>query len=263
MHTALCRHGEGDVADYVESALAMGLEEIGFAEHIPMPQIDDPSGRMSISEFPAYLRQIEAARLHYPQITIRLGLEADYIPEHREYIAEFIAGYAFDYVIGSVHFVGDWNFDHPACIDRYDTYGVDALYRDYYGLLREAAGSGLFDIIGHFDLPKKFGHRPVGDLSPDIETTLEVIRARGLALDVNTAGLRKPVRELYPSETILGRAAALGIRITLGSDAHHPGEVGFAFAEVCRRLRLLGFTEALRFERRLARATPLPALSDG
>jgi len=263
IHTALCRHGEGEVAEYVESALAMGLQEIGFSEHIPMPQIYDPTGRMHISEFPYYVKQIESARVKYPQICIRLGLEADYFPEHHDYIAEFIAGYAFDYVIGSVHFLGDWNFDHPDYISRYEEYGVDAVYRDYYALIRQTAASALFDSIGHFDLPKKFGHRPSCDLSDEVETTLQAIRDHGLALDVNTAGLRKPVGELYPSEEILNRAAEMGIPVMLGSDAHHPREVGWAFAATCCRLQELGFTSTVQLEQRRKKAVPLPDIDTG
>jgi histidinol-phosphatase (PHP family) len=247
VHTALCGHAEGSVREYVAAAIAAGFKEIGFADHIPLPQIDDSSGRMREEDFPRYLAMIEEARFEFPQITIRLGLEADYIPPYLGYVRDFISSHPFDYVIGSVHYIDDWNFDHPEHIHRCETYGVDALYHDYYALVEAAAGSALFDVIGHFDLPKKFGHRPGGDLSAEIEAILRVMAREGLALDVNTGGWRKPVQDLYPSADILHRACAHDVPIVFGSDAHHPREVGYRFAEAARSVREAGYETCTAF----------------
>lgn len=250
VHSHLCRHGEGKISEYVAAAVIQGMTEIGFAEHIPLPQIDDPDGRMHWSDFPLYYKEIEAAQKAFPEITIRIGLEADFFPEYVDYLSRFIADYPFDYIIGSIHFLGDWNFDHPKYVGRYHDYGIDSVYRDYYYLLRQAAGCGLFDIIGHFDLPKKYGYLPTIDLTDEIEMSLLEIHNNGLALDVNTSGLRKPSGEIYPSASILRRAKELDIPIVLGSDAHNPQEVGWHFQEVIALLREIGYTKIHSFEKR-------------
>lgn len=238
------------MADYVRAAIERDLKEIGFAEHIPLPQIRDITGRMDLSEFPTYCREIEAAQKEFPQIQIRFGLEADYISQHLDYIAGFIQAYPFDYIIGSVHYLGIWNFDHPDYVGQYEAYGVDHVYRDYYKLLQQAASCGLFDIIGHFDLPKKFGHVAVDDCSDAIDATLKMIKQKDLTLDVNTSGLRKPVGDIYPSEDILRRAFVLGIPISLGSDAHRPQEVGYHFNQTVALLQNIGYREYVSFEKR-------------
>ncbi len=256
LHTLLCRHGEGHAVDYARAAAELGLTEIGFAEHIPLPQIKDFTGRMHLSEFAEYQRQVEAAQKQFPQLKIRFGLEADYLPQHLDYIKSFIQAYPFDYVIGSVHFIGNWNFDHPDYAAGYADYGVDNVFRDYYRLLREAASCGLFDIIGHFDLPKKFGHQPKMDLSEDIDLTLKTIKEHDLVLDVNTAGLRKQAQEIYPSPAILQRAYELSIPIILGSDAHRPGEVAFHFTQAMALLRQIGYNACVGFSRRKRYTVP-------
>lgn len=250
LHTYLCRHAEGSAVDYARVAAELGLKEIGFAEHIPLPQIKDFNGRMHLSEFPSYWRDVQAAQQAFPQLIIRFGLEADFMPQHLDYVRGFIRSYPFDFVIGSVHFLGDWNFDHPDYAAGYDTYGVDNVYRDYYRLLRQAAACGLFDIIGHFDLPKKFGRLPACDLTTEIEETLKTIRRHDLALDVNTGGLRKHAGEIYPSVSILQRAHAHGIPISLGSDAHHPQETAFQFKETITMLRQIGYSGSVGFSAR-------------
>ncbi len=250
LHSYLCKHGEGRIRDYVEAALAKGLREIGFAEHMPVPGLYDPDGRMTIEEFPVYLHDVAEAQRSYPDIKIRLGIEAEYMPSRLDFIRDFLAQHPFDFVIGSVHFLDDWDFTNPAHAHRFPDYGVDETFRAYYRLLAKAAASGLYDVIGHFDIPKKFGHVPAQDLSEEIERALQIIKKENLALDVNTSGLRKPVREIHPSPAILRRAFALGIPIVIGSDAHHPKEVAHHFAETCTVIREIGYQQACTFAQR-------------
>ncbi|MBN1558930.1 histidinol-phosphatase HisJ family protein [candidate division KSB1 bacterium] len=240
VHSYLCRHGEGEISQYVESAIARGLTEIGFSEHIPVPDLDDPTGRMPIESWDLYVRDVLAARRQYHDITIRFGIEADYLPKHMSWIEDFLARYPFDYVIGSVHFVGDWDFSNPAFRHRLDEVGVDALHSTYYKLIAEAAATGLYDIIGHLDLPKKL-RRPTIDLSDHIGHALTAIRRNDLALDVNTSGLRKGAGEVYPDPDILRQAFLCGIPVTLGSDAHAPAEVAAQFDETIAMLKAIGY----------------------
>ena len=146
--------------------------------------------------------------------------------------------YPWDYVIGSVHYLGAWGFDNPEFVDEYERRDLGQLYRHYAALMEGAARSGLFDAIGHLDLPKKFGHRAPDDSA--LLRVLGVVAGLGLALDFNTAGWRKPVAEAYPAPNLVRAAAERGIPFVLGSDAHAPGEVGYRFGDALEVIREAG-----------------------
>lgn len=257
LHSYLCRHGQGEIYEYVEAAIQKGLNEIGFAEHIPIPELDDPTGRMLFDHWETYVHDVRQAQKTYPEITIRFGIEADYLPEHMPFIESFLGDYEFDYVIGSVHFVDDWDFSNPTFDHRLEEFGVDYLYERYYQLIQEAASTGLYDIIGHLDLPKKMRRQPSVPDAEWIDTTLHVIKEQDLALDVNTSGLRKEAREIYPRPEILQRALGLGISVCLGSDAHKPADVAADFDESIRLLKQLGYTTCSVFQNRQRTSIPL------
>jgi len=250
MHSRLCRHGEGEIYDYVEAAIQKGLTEIGFSEHIPIPGLDDPTGRMIIQDWDVYVRDVTDAQNKYPEITIRFGLEAEYLPPFMNYIEKFISDYPFDFVIGSVHFVDDWDFSNPAHLNRLQEFGLDFLHTRYYELLTEAANSGLYDIIGHFDLPKRVGPVRMSLVTERIDAALRAIKENNLALDINTSGLRKGPKEIYPGAEILRRAAALHIPVIPGSDAHKPADVGAAFDETMQHLKNIGYTHQCIYQNR-------------
>lgn len=250
MHSYLCRHGQGEIAQYVEAALSKGLREIGFAEHIPIPDLDDPTGRMIIEDWDTYVHDVQAAQKNYPEITIRFGIEADYLPGHMDFIERFLSDYLFDYVIGSVHFVGDWDFSNPALAARLEKIGINELYRRYYDLIGRAASSGLYDIIGHLDLPKKIGVAPTIDTFPYEESALLAIQKNDLALDINTSGLRKGAGDTYPGTALIKRAFEKNIAVCLGSDAHEPDEVAADFEKTVEKLKSVGYRQSCRFNQR-------------
>jgi len=165
-------------------------------------------------------------------------------------VAEFLSEYPFDFVIGSVHYLDDWDFDSIENVAEFEKRGVDKVYQDYLALLKQAASSGLFDIVGHFDVVKKFGHRPQLDLTEELSEVLKAVKAHDLCVEVNTSGLRKPVHEIYPQREILQLARALDIPIILGSDAHAPEEVGKDFDVAVRILRQVGYDSLSIFEKR-------------
>ncbi len=250
MHSYLCRHGDGEIYQYVESAIEKGLTEIGFTEHIPIPDLDDPTGRMRIEDWETYVTDVTAAQKQYAaDIIIRFGIEADYLPAHMPFIENFLDQYPFDYVIGSVHFVGDWDFSNPALAHRLDEIGVNELHRRYYKLIKEAAQTGLYDIIGHFDLPKRVAPA-TDDKTSYIENALIAIQKNNVALDVNTSGIRKEPQELYPKKEILQRAFVLNIPVVPGSDAHKPAEVAADFESVYDMLRSIGYRQCCVFQQR-------------
>ena len=239
MHTPLCQHATGHPREYAQAALGAGLAGVTFTDHIPMPAWYDAPWRMRRGELEQYVDMVLEARAEFAgRLEVGLGLEADFHPGTERYVEEVLAAHDWDYVIGSVHYIGAWGFDNPEYTDEYQRRDLGQLYRHYYALVEGAARSGLFDAIGHLDLPKKFGHRDPGE-RPALRV-LDTVAALGLSLDYNTAGERKPVAEAYPSPALLDAAAARGISLVLGSDAHKPAEVGHGFAQAAERILLAG-----------------------
>lgn len=254
MHTPRCNHATGTVLEYGEAAIAAGLKEIGMSDHSPMPGAYDKAWRMDRSELADYLAEVEEARDKLSdQLTIRIGLEADFHPGTEEYVAEMIASYPWDYVIGSVHYIGEWGFDNPDTIEIWDQWQVEDAYCEYFKLVEQSARSELFDIIGHPDLIKKFGHRAPADstrVNDAIEAMLQAVKQADVALEISSAGLRKPVGEIYPQMSIVRRAAELAIPFSFGSDAHSPVEVGHGIQKCMSQLRINGIQEISSFNRR-------------
>ena len=248
MHTPLCRHATGEPVDYARRALELGFSEIGFSDHSPMRQDDFDDWRMRFDQLSEYVEKVRKAQKDFPQLIIRLALEIDYLPGQEEWIRELARLHPWDYFIGSVHYVSDsWAIDNPHKLSEWKNRDTMEVWSIYFERLTMAAESGLFEIIGHADLPKKFGHRPTGDCTPMFERFLKAAKAHNCALDVNTAGLRKDCKEIYPSREFLNLAFKRGIPITFGSDAHAPEEVGMNFNEALKLARGVGYTSCLSF----------------
>lgn len=239
LHTPLCGHATGTPREYAQAALDAGLAGLCFTDHMPMPAWYDAPWRMRRDQLARYVEEVRAVQQEFAgQLDVRLGLEADFHPGTERYVEEVLGAYPWDYVIGSVHYLGAWGFDNPEFVEEYERRDLGQLYRHYAALVEGAARSGLFDVIGHLDLPKKFGHR-----APDpsaLRRVLDVVAAAGLALDFNTAGWRKPVNEPYPAPDLVRAAAERGIPFVLGSDAHQPGEVGYRFGDALGVIREAG-----------------------
>ncbi len=251
MHTPLCGHAEGLPEEYAARAIKIGLEEIGFSDHAPFVVKELPGITMKREELPAYHQMIEEAREQFKgQLTIRLGIEADFIPGYEKKTKAVLSAYPYDYVIGSVHFIKEWGFDNPEEREKWKEQDVSSVYRDYHNLLRQAAGSGLFDIMAHVDLVKKFGHRPTGDLTDDLRQTAKVFKDAGVVIEINTSGLRKPVGEIFPSLKNLEIYCRAGVPLTFGSDAHKPAEVGCDFDKAVDLAKKAGYKEYVMFRER-------------
>jgi histidinol-phosphatase (PHP family) len=258
MHTPLCRHARGQPVDYARQAAAVGLTEIGFSDHSPMARDDFDDWRMRLDQLDEYVALVQEAQREFPRLAIRLALEVDYLPGQEDWIRHLAARHPWDYFIGSVHYVSDdWAVDSPFELSKWKQHDTFEVWRMYFERLTMAAESGLFEIIGHADLPKKFGHRPTRDCTPLFARFLEAAKRRNCAVELNTAGLRKECREIYPSQPFLQLAFELGVAITFGSDAHAPEEVGLNFAEAVALARTVGYRAACRFERRQRFTLPL------
>jgi histidinol-phosphatase (PHP family) len=251
MHTPLCRHAEGEPVDYARRAQDIGFTEIGFTDHSPMERDDFDNWRMLDRQLDEYVAKVRLAQQTFPQLTIRLGLEVDYLPGQEPWIRRLAQRHPWDFFIGSVHYVSDsWDIDNPAKLSEWKKRDPFEVWSAYFDRLTQAASSGLFEIIGHADLPKKFGLRPARDCRPLYEQFLAAVAAAGCAIELNTAGLRKECREIYPSPDLLAIAQARNVPITFGSDAHAPGEVGLNFAEAMALARRFGYSETRRFHAR-------------
>lgn len=252
MHTPLCRHASGEPVDYARRALEVGLTEIGFSDHSPMQRDDFDDWRMFDRQLDEYVEKVRKAQREFPQLTIRFALEVDYLPGQESWIRDLAARHPWDYFIGSVHYVSDtWAVDSPYKLSEWKHRDTFEVWSVYFERLTMAAETGLFEIIGHTDLPKKFGHRPTKDCTPLYEKFLNAAKRHNCAIELNTAGLRKDCKEIYPSREILALAFKKGVPITFGSDAHAPEEVGMNFAEAIQLARGAGYLEACRFEKRV------------
>jgi histidinol-phosphatase (PHP family) len=232
-------------------AVQVGLKEIGFSDHSPMPNDDFDDWRMKDSELDLYVEKVEQARCEFPQLSIKLGLEVDFLPGYENWIRELAQRHPWDYFIGSVHYVSEtWAIDNPHRLSEWKTRDPFEVWTAYFERLTQAAESRLFDIIGHVDLCKKFCFYPKEDCTALIERFVKAAGHHGTAIELNTAGLRKDCREIYPCLGILRAAARSGVPITFGSDAHAPGEVGLNFSEAVQLARQAGYTQRLQFTRR-------------
>ncbi|MBI1175823.1 histidinol-phosphatase HisJ family protein [bacterium] len=250
MHTPLCRHAVGEPVDYARRAREVGIREIGFSDHSPMARDNFDNWRMQDRQLTDYIARVEHARREVPEVNILIGLEVDYIPGHEEWIQQLSERHSWDYFIGSVHYISDWAIDDPQTIPRWREHDPYDVWQRYFKLLTEAAASGLFNIIGHADLPKKFDIRPQQDCASLYAPFLDAAASSGTAVELNTAGLRKDCREIYPNPQLLAMARDRSVPITFGSDAHDPREVGADFSEAVELAQRSGYRSSVRFEQR-------------
>ncbi|HLP15158.1 MAG TPA: histidinol-phosphatase HisJ [Bacteroidota bacterium] len=259
-HTYLCKHADGTAEEYIKKAVEYGFDIIGCTDHAPMPDDYDAPHRMTLEQFYTDYKPsvLELRERYRSEIDVKFGVESDFFPGTEDWVRAFNDKNDFDYVIGSVHYLGEWGFDNPVFIHRYDEQNVDEIYTRYFEHIRRSAQSGLFDILGHCDLVKKFGHRPQADMEEILRETLRAVKAADVVIEINTSGLRKPVAEVYPGENILAIARELEIPLTLGSDAHTPGDVGRDFETGRALIERYGrgmvsvFTKRQRSQKRIA-----------
>jgi histidinol-phosphatase (PHP family) len=249
--------GEGEPAEWIERALELGLREIGFSDHLVPPSVGVAGAYgVPLDRVGEYVDEVHAAAARYPQIRVLVSVEADYLPGREPELAETLGAFPFDYVIGSVHFVGDFDFaDETRAYDpRWDD--VDAVFRGYYEATRLAAECGLFDIMAHVGYVGLWGHSPGPGVAASEAAALQAIADTGMVLEINTGGPLDPLGSLYPSPSQLERARRLGIRVTLSSDAHSIADLGMLYADGVVLAREAGYDSVVRMSDRSD--TPLP-----
>jgi len=246
-HHYRCGHADGDIRDYIESAIANGLSVIGISDHMPhlFSPLDHPMPKIAMSrlELEAYVEEVLQLKKEYVgKIDVLLGIESDYFIDHERPYREAIERYPFDYVIGSVHISsGKSIFDRHRWEDLSASVMIEAK-KEYYRLIEASARSGMFQILGHIDAMK--GYYPAfADIPAEnaVNSALQTIGELGLAIEVNTSGGTKLCGGWYPSDAILERALHYGVQISFGSDAHKPSRVGEDFEAVSHTLKDIGF----------------------
>jgi histidinol-phosphatase (PHP family) len=251
MHTPLCKHASGEPEEYAARAVELGFAEIGFSDHSPMRRDDFDDWRMRLDQLDEYVAKVRQAQRKFPGLVIKLALEVDYLPGHEGWIRELAGRHPWDYFIGSVHYVSEtFALDNPKHLSKWKERDPFEIWSIYFDWLGEAAESGLFEIIGHADLPKKFKIYPKQDCVPLYDRFLERAAKADVAIELNTAGLRKDCREIYPCRALLELAAQKKVPITFGSDAHAPGEVGSEFTAALDLAKSVGYTHSCRFTAR-------------
>lgn len=250
IHTELCGHATGAVEEYIEAAIGASLGEIGFSDHAPLPEELREGITMPPEKTEAYIAMVQDAAGRYrDRIEVRTGFEVDF-PLHSTFDSSYFSDPRLDFIIGSCHFIDGWPFDHPEFMKEFERRDIDETYGRYYAILKNLVSSGLFNIIGHLDLVKKFGHRPTRDFTGTIGEIFKNSTNRDMAVEINTAGLRKPVAEMYPSRDIIDTLFRLNVPVTLGSDSHCPGEVGHEFGSAVELIRRAGYRKVSGFKKR-------------
>lgn len=248
--------------EYVLTALDNGVTEIAFTDHVPLYFLpgDDPNPGLAMTraELPGYVTEVEALRAEFAgRIDVLLGIEADYAEGFEEDLRRLLEPYPWDLVLGSVHRVAGGWIDAPGSGKRHETEGSALLWTEYYRLIARACGTGLFDVMSHFDLPKKFGHhRPVAATAAE-EAAVAAAAHAGVAIEVSSAGLRKAVAEIYPGPALLGKLVNAGVPVVFSSDSHAPAEAGWGLEKTLASAREAGATHQLSYRRRTASRHPI------
>jgi histidinol-phosphatase (PHP family) len=231
---------------YIKKAIELGIDIYGFSEHAPMDF--DSYYRLNFEEMDDYVTDVLNLKEKYKNsIKILLGYEVDYLKGHMD---ERVLKSEVDYLIGSVHFLGEWGFDNPEFSNEYKIRDINQIWQEYFDNIEAMAKTGNFDIVGHFDLIKIFNFNPKKDIRLIAQNALKSIKKSNMVIELNTAGLRKPTKEIYPSPLLLEMAYELDIPITFSSDAHAIGQIGFKYDEAVKLAKKIGYRKAVTFEQR-------------
>ena len=262
-------HGLGSVAEMLAAARKAGLQIIGFSEHSPRPEgfgyAKDYQASL-LSTYPDYVQEVCAFRddLAPLGVQVLLGTEFDYIASREDFAREFCSAYPYDYVLGGLHFQGPWGFDATA--DEWADLSEEArfaVYSRYYQDMTGMCDCGLFNVVAHPDLVKIFT-RPSFDTWLEDAGSMALVRQaftaakdNGMVMEISSAGLRKPCKEIYPGPRLMEIARDVQLGISFGSDAHCTNTPAFAFDQLARYATAYGFTHSLVFVQGSPKQVPI------
>ena len=245
MHSILS-DGKDTYEEMIRVAIAKGLDEIGFSDHVCLKPVE---WSIQLVGIPVMTEQILDLKQKYEDvIKIRYGIELDYFPGRETELKDIIESIPLDFVIGSVHFIDDWNFDCDQSL--YGKWSNDELYEHYFGLIQQAASSGLFDTIGHLDIIKKFRVYPESNQDKLFEDTIKLIKENDLVVELNTGGVDRPCAEFTPGPKLLEMCFRHKVPVTLSSDAHRATQIARHYESAVALLSEIGYHEIVGFENR-------------
>ncbi len=267
----------GWIERFVEAAAARGVTEVGFTEHLYRcvesedvlghwwESDADPGLRAEFLEWISAERNLSLER--YVEavldakargLPVKLGLEVDFVPGTEKAVRQLLARYPFDYLVGSIHWIGAWNFMREAGVPEFSRRGVRTAFEQYFALKTALAASGLVDVLAHADVIKRHRVQPHGDLRDLYQPVVTAAASSGTAVEVSSVGLRLKSGEIFPAPAFLSLFFEAGVPITLASDAHMPDVSAWGHAEIVSAARTTGYTTYLRFDRRQRIVTDLP-----
>lgn len=249
--------------EFIRTAEARGIAELGISEHgyrfaETRPLFDNPwTAERRTEHMDEYVQMFKDAKK--AGYNVKFGLELDYLPGRDADLREFIKSYPFDYVIGSIHWLGDFGFDLLENLKVWDEWDVKQAYQQYFEILLQLSESRMFDFVGHPDVIKVFGHEPedTAFLMRWYERLAKSFAANNQVIEVSTAGLRKPVNKLYPAPDFLRACYAERVPIVLNSDAHRPEDVGADYDQAVEYIRQVGYTHIVTFSQHERTVVPL------
>jgi histidinol-phosphatase (PHP family) len=239
--------------DYIQPAIAAGLSEIGFSEHLTLFK-DLEDWNMNPVNVSPYINHLQKLRKNTESIKIKIGLEVDFFEGKEDEIQAYLKPLPLDYVIGSVHYLGGKTVDLGP--EFYEGKSIDKLFEAYFESVVTAISSGLFDIIAHCDLIRIYGYKPSMNLEPLYKKLAMTLKTHNVAFEVNTNGRNRPLADFYPDRRFLHIFREENVPVCVNSDAHMPTRVGQYFDEAYELLRYIGFTEMAVFDKRVRTMVP-------
>jgi histidinol-phosphatase (PHP family) len=252
MHS-LFSDGRSAPEDYIAPALAAGLSEIGFSEHLTLFREPEDWNMKPVNISP-YINYIEDLRNHTDNLKIKIGLEVDFFAGKEAEISAYLHTLQLDFIIGSVHYLGERTVDVGP--DFYEGKSIDRLFEAYFDSVIAAVASGLFDIIGHCDLIRIYGYKPGSDPEPLYRKLARTMKAHNVAFELNTNGRNRPLADFYPDRHYLHIFREENVPVCVNSDAHMPSRIAQYFDEAYELLRYTGFTEMAVFDKRIRKMVP-------
>ena len=236
--------------DYIAPAIAAGLSEIGFSEHLTLFR-DPEDWNMNPVNISPYINNIQELRGRTKSIKIKIGLEVDFFEGREEETRAFLNLLPLDYIIGSVHYLGEKTVDLG--LEFYEGKNINRLFESYFDSVCTAVASGIFDMIGHCDLIRIYGYKPSADMEPLYRKMAKTMKEHNVAFELNTNGRNRPLADFYPDRKFLHIFKEESVPVCVNSDAHMPSRVGQYFDEAYELLRYAGFTEMAVFDKRVRR----------
>lgn len=249
--------------EYISKAREEGIDELGISEHayffyetkniLSNPWVDNRR-HLHFDQYQSFFNH--AAQEGLP---VKMGIEMDYTPGKEKEMEDFINNHPFDYIIGSVHWIEDWGIDLAIHKEEYNKRNIKEVYKQYYDQIVTLAESQLFDFVGHIDLIKIFSYKPDDEafVHNEYDRVVKALAKSNTCIEISTAGLRKPVGEMYPDPIFLQKCFNAGVEIVISSDAHAPKDIGYAYDQAIALARSVGYDKIQTFTQRKKKTYPL------